>query len=466
MSNTGRMTGAKRLTDSAIRTWLQKPGSGKLHDGSDALHDGDGLYLRRRTGGAFWTLRQVNPMTRARTWAALFPDVPYPTASLAEARQKAAAARLQAADQQTDIVRDRQAALAKKRAAREAELAAQRRLTVRKLFEQWQRVELKPQILADGTRTGRKDGGQWVKESFERRLFGTLGDVPAADVSKADLLAILDQCKAEGRRRMANVLLTDLKQMFRFAADREIVARNPLDGVRRATIGGKDVERDRVLTADELRTLWAGMSAANMGKRSSAAVWLIVATACRVGEAMSAQWQHVDLVACTWLLPETKNQREHLVHLSAFAVRQFEALLALRERGPDGSLTPWVFPNARVGGPVDIKTFGKQLADRQRPLARRLKNRTKYTDSLVLAGGRWTAHDLRRTAATQMAGLGVSVDVIDECLNHKLQSKVARVYIKDRRLGEQARAFDALGNHLTALFGGASASNVVQLRAA
>jgi hypothetical protein len=44
-----------------------------------------------------------------------------------------------------------------------------------------------------------------------------------------------------------------------------------------------------------------------------------------------------------------------------------------------------------------------------------------------------------------MAGVGVSTDVIDECLNHKLASKVARIYIQDRRLAEQARAFDALG---------------------
>ena len=47
-----------------------------------------------------------------------------------------------------------------------------------------------------------------------------------------------------------------------------------------------------------------------------------------------------------------------------------------------------------------------------------------------------------------MAGAGVSTDTIDECLNHKLQSKVARVYIKDRRLPEQARAFDLLGAKL------------------
>jgi len=67
---------------------------------------------------------------------------------------------------------------------------------------------------------------------------------------------------------------------------------------------------------------------------------------------------------------------------------------------------------------------------------------------LALSGGRWTAHDLRRTAATFMAALGVSGDVIDECLNHVIESRVRRIYIRDRRIAQQRQAFDALGEFL------------------
>lgn len=35
--------------------------------------------------------------------------------------------------------------------------------------------------------------------------------------------------------------------------------------------------------------------------------------------------------------------------------------------------------------------------------------------------------------------------MIDECLNHVIESRVRRIYIRDRRPIEQARAFDALG---------------------
>ena len=347
-----------------------------------------------------------------------------------------------------DTARAAQAALVTAAAAEAA-----RRITLRRLFAQWQLAELKPQKLADGTRTGRKDGGQWVLESFERRLFPTLGDLAAEDVRKAELLQILDGCKAGGHRRTANVLLADLKQMFRFAAEREIVLRNPLNGIRRASIGGKDVERLRALDDGELQHLSTQVSQANLGSRSVAAIWLILGTACRIGELMGARWEHVNMQARTWYLPETKNERDHLIHLSDFSVQQFQRLAKLRQKDAAGDEVPWVFPNSRGTGPVCAKSFGKQLADRQRDPSRRMLNRAKNTRSLMLKGGRWTAHDLRRTAATLMAKLEISTDVIDECLNHKLQSKVSRVYIRDRRQNEQAKAFDALGARLAQLMG-------------
>ena len=459
-----RQSSSQRLTDTAIRAWLRTAGPEAKLDGSDVLHDGGGLYLRRRADGAFWALRQVNPVSGGRTWASVLPGIPYPQASLAEARRKAAEARLMASTAPTTIVQERRAALARTRAAAaEAESEALRRIPVRELFERWVQTDLTPRRNADGTRTGRKDGGEYVRQQFERRVFPAIGGLPAVAVTKADLMGILDTAKAEGRLRTANVLLTDLKQMFRFALEREYVERNPLDTVTRRKVGGVETQRDRALSAAELRTLAEAVPAANMSKRSAHAIWLILATGVRVGEAMGACWEHVDIVARTWHLPVTKNQREHTVHLSDFALRQFAALQELREVDAHGRPVPWVFPNSASTGPVCIKSFGKQLADRQRPPDRRMSHRSKRTAALLLPGGRWTAHDLRRTAATLMAELGISGDVIDECLNHVIESRVRRTYIRDRRLVEQARAFDALGKRLEALTQAGLQGNVVML---
>lgn len=334
-----------------------------------------------------------------------------------------------------------------------ANLERERQITVRMLFERWSEIELKPHTRADGKRLGRKDAGAYTQAQFERRIFVKLGDREARSVKKADLLSILDEAKSDGKLRTANMLLADLKQMFRFALARDIVERNPLDTVTKRDVGGADVERDRVLTVEEIAALVRALPTANLSKQSETAIWLILATGSRISELMNAEWKDVDLNAATWYLPETKNQRPHTIHLSDFAKTLFEQLgvMGIAETKVGTNPLPWVFPNSRSLGPVCIKSFGKQLSDRQRPAEQRMKNRAINTESLILPGGRWTAHDLRRTAATMMAQLGVSNDVIDECLNHIIASRVSRVYIRDRRLAEQAKAFDLLGKKLSAI---------------
>ncbi len=368
---------------------------------------------------------------------------------------------------------DEQAVVA---AAEQEALEQQRRLTVKQLFERWAATELAPHVGGDGKRIGRKDGGQYVRDQFERRVFPKVGNVAIADVRKADILTILDAVKAEGKLRTTNMLLADLKQMFRFAAEREIIEHSPIELLQKKKIGGKDTKRDRVLSSDELAALVAQLPHANLNKRTVLGLWLILATGCRIGELMGAAWSDaksqqdslkavadahneaqksgavhlgfVDLEARSWHLSTTKNQRDHTIHLSEFAVSKFNELATLREADPaTQEPTPWVFPDSKVKGPVCIKSFGKQLADRQRSAETRFTNRTKAVDALVLPSGRWTAHDLRRTASTIMSQLGISNDVINECQNH-IKPGMSGVYIQDRRITEQTRAFDALGARL------------------
>ena len=367
------------------------------------------------------------------------------------------------ADARLEAARARRAA---GEAEQQATLERQRRLTVRQLFDRWAATELAPHTRADGKRTGRKDGGQYSREQFERRIFPAIGEMPIAEVRKSDVLTILDAVKSEGKLRTANVLLADLKQMMRFAVMRDAISHSPLESVTKRDAGGTEAGRERVLSTQDIASLAKDLPAARLNKRSQLAIWLVLATGCRIGELMGAEWPHVDLGAATWHLPETKNQRPHTIHLSEFALQQFRALDELRVLDPATKKpVPWVFPNTAGTGPVCIKSFGKQLADRQRPADRRMQHRSKATEALTLPGGKWTAHDLRRTAATLMAGLGVSGDVIDECLNHVIESRVRRTYIRDRRPQEQARAFDALGAKLGVLvLGDEESSNVVPMR--
>ena len=409
--------------------------------------------------------------------------------------ERRAADRLKVEADQAEAIREQRQRI---EAAQAAQLAEQRRATVRQVFDDWRAADLQPRVRADGKRTGRVDGGQYVFEQFTRHVFPAIGDTALEAVRKADLLALLDAQKSAGKMRTANMLLADLKQMLDFALEREVIDRNPLATVKKSKVGGPSVERDRVLADDEIGLLTAAIADARMNVRSATAIWLTLATGVRVGELMGAVWADalpvdpkartarlsalqrvadaegvklgiVDAAARTWHLPTTKNQRSHTVHLSDFALQQMQVLNEHREVLRDstsGQLTPWLFPATDSRKPVCVKSFGKQLADRQREPAQRLSNRTKATMALMLPGGRWTAHDLRRTAATTMAHCGFGSDTINECLNHIQADKMARVYIRDRREADQVRAFDALGQRLVELTTGAVASNVVPLRVA
>lgn len=353
-------------------------------------------------------------------------------------------------------------------AERKAELAHKQRVTLRILFDRWQETELVYRERSDGQRMGRKDSGALAKAQFERYVFPQLGERTASEITKAEVVGTLDAQTSAGKQRTAQMLFSDLRQMFAFALDRELISANPMATLKKTRLVGKPVERDRILSLSELKLLRSAIPMARMSPRTVIGIWLILATGVRGGELMGAVWPHpghlrseleaqaeanelklglLDVAARTWHIPDTKNGREHTIHLSAFALNLIQQLRTLRE------LTPWCFPSGDGAGPVCGKSFAKQIADRQRdantaPMSRR----SSRVDALVLPGGRWTPHDLRRTAASLMASLGVSGDVIDECLNHVIESKVRRTYIRDRREADQALAFEALGEHLQAIW--------------
>ena len=79
----------------------------------------------------------------------------------------------------------------------------------------------------------------------------------------------------------------------------------------------------------------------------------------------------------------------------------------------------------------------------------------------------WRLHDLRRTVASGMARLGISLPVIEKCLNHVSGSfaGIVGVYQRHQFKDEKRAAFDAWTAHVMQLVNGTAATNVVGLRA-
>lgn len=100
----------------------------------------------------------------------------------------------------------------------------QARLTVRQLFKLWRDLALKQ----------RGDGGAEAQRAFERDVFPLIGDLAVADVKKVHVQNIVDTMMARDVVRMTKRVLSDLRQMFGFALDRDYVEADPTARIKKA----------------------------------------------------------------------------------------------------------------------------------------------------------------------------------------------------------------------------------------
>lgn len=331
------------------------------------------------------------------------------------------------------------ARLAAERESIEAEKARQAaRKTVAEVFEHWAVIDLK----------NRKDGGREIRRAFEKDVLPAIGSLAVADVRKSHVIEIVDKQLRRGVTRMAKLTFSLMRQMFRFAVDRDFIENDPTASIRKTKIGGKDTERDRVLSDDEIKSLGKQLANSKLLVSSQIAIWIALSTCCRIGELINARWANVDLEGGTWVIPEenSKNGKSLTVFLSPFAVRQFRSLKQLH------SESDWCYPNRAATGPVCSKTITKQITDRQKPKEGKvLKGRSSSPQALSLDGGRWTPHDLRRTGVTIMVRSGVLPEVAERCLNHTEENRMQRIYQRHDYAREMKSAWEILGTHLEEL---------------
>lgn len=309
------------------------------------------------------------------------------------------------------------------------------RQTVTTVFERWMKIDI----------ANRKDGGAEVRRMFEKDVLPYIGNRFVADVKKGDITEVTDTMLARGVNRAAKIAFSLMRQMFRFAVDRDLIEHDPTASIRKAKIGQRDTERDRVLSAEEIKLLAKNIQDARLLVTTEAAIWIALATCCRIGELLGARWEEVNLEAKTWVIPSqnSKNGKPLLIYLSDFAVRQFERVKTI------SSKSEWCYPNTNNSGPVSSKTVTKQLGDRQRqPDQGVMSRRSAKPHALLLTGGKWTPHDLRRTGATMMTALGVLPEVAERCLNHTEEKQVKRIYQRHSYAKEMSEAWFLLGQHI------------------
>jgi integrase len=302
--------------------------------------------------------------------------------------------------------------------------------------------------------------GKDVKRAVEAHVVPHFGRRPLTDIRRADVNELVRELRKSAPIR-ANRVLAYLKTFFVWAVDQELIEASPATAVKRPS---KEVKRDRVLTDWEIRAIWLACGELSAFGR---AFRFMLATGQRRSEVGDMTWSEVDRTHGLWTLSRerTKADRAHEVPLSELAqsiidecpkIGDFVFSTGRSKRANGGEPAASV----RISGWSKAKSALDKLA-----LEKGCAIAFERGEDPPNAIADWHLHDLRRTAATYMARLGVERVVIGKVLNHA-EAEVTAVYDRHRYDNEKRRALDLWGERLNTIVDSADSGKIVQLAAA
>ena len=375
-----------KLTDATVRA-LKSP-STQLDFWSKDV-PGFGVRVSRLGRKSFFIRYRLNGRQRRLSLGV------YPTTSLSSAQRKARKALGQVADDndpaQTkrdqrlgDTFADLAEIYLEKHAAKKRSFAEDRRIITKELLPHWKTIK-------------------------------------ARDLRRADVRVLLERIAERPAPIMANRVLAVIRKMYNVGISRDLVENNPCAQLERP---GKERQRNRVLSDDEVRQFWSGLD--DEPPEVAALFRLRLVTAQRGGEI--ANMKRSDIDTGWWTIPSehAKNGLPHRVPLSPPALSMIDAL------PHDGEYVLGEARSKRVQGQA-VAQLG--LSD-------------------------FRGHDLRRTAASRMASSGTPRLVISKILNH-VEQGVTAVYDRHSYDNEKRTALDGWARTLTGILKGKKASNVV-----
>ena len=301
-------------------------------------------------------------------------------------------------------------------------------------------------------------------------ILPVLGARPLDDITTLECRDVVKRTIDRGAPVHAGKVLATLKQLFGWAQSNGYTERNPAAPLKGDRIGVEVNASDRWLTDVEIPIFWRALDAAMATGRqaedghllhdsqklrpaTAAALRILLLAAVRTGELLQARWEHVDLDERkpepdrrpTWTIPVanqklTKKQerkaKPFMIPLTPTAVALFAELRELAGK------SPWVMASDDASPPRDARGSPQGVAGhyRDKTLGRAVRRlQAGKAPILVLPGGSFSPHDLRRTARTHLAKLGTSHWICERVLNHSL-GKIGETYDRHDYLDERREA--------------------------
>jgi len=409
----------KILTDRAIKTL--KPG-----DTRQEIPDGGlpGLYLVLQTSGSkSFACRYRSPVDGKPKKNTLGK---YPALSLADARKAARSAMLAVSEGRDPGSEKIAARIASKT---QSDLVG---VLLDEFIERHIRRNVKLSTQVEFERIINRD---------IRPLWGSR---KVTTITRRDVNDLLDRVVERGANTLANRLLALVRKFFNWMISRGVIEASPVVGVKPPS---PERSRDRILSDDEIRWLWA---ATNDKSAMNTAVRLLLLTGQRRGEVSGMTWAELDLPNAIWTISaqNTKNGLTHTVPLSPILLSILESVLH--------TANSELVMTSTGKTPVSGWSKYKSRLDAKMLAIAKLEAEEADADADRISIPPWRLHDLRRTCASGMARLGQPVHAVEALLNHKsgVVSGIAAVYIRHDFHEEKCKAMRTWDAYIDALVTG------------
>ncbi|MFO2870503.1 tyrosine-type recombinase/integrase [Legionella pneumophila serogroup 1] len=264
---------------------------------------------------------------------------------------------------------------------------------------------------------------QQIKQQIDADIIPLLGIFEIEKIQPRDIAKALDNIVQRGSPVHANKVLSTLKQVFNYAVSRGEITINPAMNIRARDIGGLEKPRERNLDLDEIKKIWLFLDSDDhsMSIQIKNGIKIILLTGARTGELRLAKWSEFNFEKSLWIIPPENNKigLSMKIHLSELTKKLLLEIKAI-------TLSNFVLAGVDDESPLGDKSISKAI--------QRIQKRVGIPQ--------WTAHDLRRTFATQLGEiLRVDPVVIEKCLGHKMP-KIMATYNKDEMLYQRKEALD------------------------
>jgi integrase len=239
-----------------------------------------------------------------------------------------------------------------------------------------------------------------------RRALRSLLSRAAADITKRDIRDLLDAVSDRGRNAEADSQRQAIGALFSFGVRRDHIQTNPTTGLDKYhTL----VPRDRVLPPEEVKLFWEWVaSGAELQPDYAEVLRLQLCIGARVGEITGLEVEEIDADRWVWTLPasRSKNKKPRTTPIVGIARNIIEDRLACTESGR-------LFSNSKGDALTSVNIATTLISRRTRaPIAP------------------FTSHDLRRTVATELIGMGIGLDLVADILGHEGGTATTKILTK------------------------------------